>query len=197
MIYQLTTQLGSPAVLLRIKTWEPPARQGSVTWSRVLGGCNPCPDMLTAPFVRFPHSGARRGFVSSEDNCERQERRGTCSSAGPGPLQERAGNWFLPTPCVSFPRGRCLHGTGGRLRGGGVGSEWCPQPRRVLSPGPGLRGGGQSTRKETGHTWAPPRARKQNQRHNRERKSHGGPEGPPAVCREPACPAPASLPTGI
>ena len=92
MTYQLTTQLGSPAILLRIKTWEPPDRQGSVTWSWVTAGRDPCPDMLTGPFVRFPHSGARRGFVSSEDNCEKQGRRGTCNSAWPGPLQERAGN---------------------------------------------------------------------------------------------------------
>ena len=152
MIYQLTTQLGSPAVLLRIKTWEPPARQGSVTWSRVLVGHNPCPDMLTAPFVRFPHSGARRGFVSSEDNSERQERRGTCNSAWPGPLQERAGNWFLPTPCVSFPRGRCLHGTGGRLRWGGF---WAV-PATQASAQPGARAQGRAEHPEGNRAHAGP-----------------------------------------
>lgn len=41
MIYQLTTQLGSPAILLRIKTWKPPDRQGSVTQSWVTAGRNP------------------------------------------------------------------------------------------------------------------------------------------------------------
>lgn len=65
MIYQLTTQLGSPAILLRIKTREPPGRQGSVTWTQVTAGRDPCPNMLTGP-LRFPHSGARRGFMSSE-----------------------------------------------------------------------------------------------------------------------------------
>lgn len=76
---QPTMQLGSPAILVRIKTQEPPEQQvfPGLGHSR----CQACPCVVwSSPFVWFSHSGpwalsqvrGRRGVLSGEDKCERR-----------------------------------------------------------------------------------------------------------------------------
>lgn len=62
IIYQLTTQLGSPAILLRIKVWELSDLQGLITQPLVTAGVSPCTNILNHHFPavlwRFSHSRA-------------------------------------------------------------------------------------------------------------------------------------------
>lgn len=51
MIYQLTTQLGSPSILLKIKAWEPSDLQGLITQLLVTAIVSPCTNILNRHFL--------------------------------------------------------------------------------------------------------------------------------------------------
>lgn len=121
MIYQLTTQLGSPAILLRIKTWKPPDRQGSVTQSWVTAGRNPYtvfwPVLLWGSPLQsnVPCQGKEGLRVWRGQLWKAREKESWQLQLGQAlrqgywePLSKELEIWFLPSLCVSFPVGRSI-----------------------------------------------------------------------------------------
>lgn len=153
MIYQLTTQLGSPAILLRIKTWEPPAHQGCYLVPGP-GGSQSLPWYVDCSFCEVPPLRGKEGLRVQWGQLWKAREEGN--------LQLRlartaAGKSWKLIPANSLwllSRGRCLRGTEGRLRWEWGGFWAVPPTQASAQPGARARGG-QRTWKETGHTRVP------------------------------------------